>query len=413
MSHEQTLNAITELNQAFEAFKSANDARLNALEKKKTDPIAVDQVDRLNTLMDQISVKLNPTTKATQRPFLGQSSHGDDRELKAFNQYLLTGNKSGLPVLETKYLDGTSPEKGGVLMPNAISQHIDDVVKNVCPLMKLAHVVILNTGTRYRFPRFKADGADGFKLNAYLSDGHKHWGGVSNPSDDKEELQIEMVDIPLHTINYKHKIAWDVMENLNFDLISFLKKGVSEHVGRACNHAFFYGDGVKKPKGLLTELVDDHAEQYKIEAIKTGVESAFPENKEYEILLELMGRLKSRYNTDASWLMSRDAMTLFRGIKAPTDHRYLWTPNHSVDGTSSFLGYPVTQCDEFKPLSAKDVGVIFGNFKQGYTIVHREDMSMIRDDMTSKPDVEFLMRYGYGGSVTNGEALKALKFCPA
>jgi HK97 family phage major capsid protein len=107
-----------------------------------------------------------------------------------------------------------------------------------------------------------------------------------------------------------------------------------------------------------------------------------------------MGSLKSRYNTGASWLISREAMKLFRSIKAPDEQRYLWTPNHMVDGTSSFLGYPVTQCDEFKPLSDNDVAVIFGNFKQGYTIVHREVITLIRDDMTPKPDVEFLMRYG-------------------
>ena len=414
MSNEHTLSAITELNQAFEAFKNANDERLNALEQKKTDPIAVDKVERLNTLMDQISVKLNQTNKATQRPFLGQSSSSDDLELKAFNHYLLTGNKAGLAQLETKYLDGSTPEKGGVLIPNVISEPIDDEIKNLCPLMKLANVVMLNTSTRYRFPRFKADVDGDFKFNAYLADSNKHWGNVSKSSDDKEELQIEMVEIPLHTINYNHKIAWDIMENIensNFSLSSFLKNGLSEHVGTKCNQAFFYGDGSKKPKGLLMDLVDNHTEKYKIEAIKTDQNGGLKENEEYQILLELMGSLKSRYNTEASWLMSREAMKLFRGIKAPNDHRYLWTPNHIVDGTSSFLGYPVTQCDEFKPLSDNDVAVIFGNFKQGYTIVHREGISIIRDDMTSKPDVELLMRYGYGGSVTNGEALKALKFC--
>jgi HK97 family phage major capsid protein len=415
MSNEHTLNAITELNQAFEAFKSANDDRLNALEQKKTDPIAVDKVERLNTLMDQISVKLNQTNKATQRPFLGQSSSSDDLELKAFNQYLLTGNKAGLPSLEKKYLDGSTPEKGGVLIPNVISEDIGDEVKNLCPLMTLANVVILNTGTRHRFPRVKADGGGDFKFNAYLADANKHWGSVSKPSDDKEELQIEMVEIPLHTINYNHKIAWDLLENLNlnlnFNLTSFLKKGMSEHVGSTCNRAFFYGDGDKKPKGLLTDLVDNNTEKYKIEAIKTDQNGGLKENEEYKILLDLMGSLKSRYNTGASWLISREAMKLFRSIKAPDEQRYLWTPNHMVDGTSSFLGYPVTQCDEFKPLSDNDVAVIFGNFKQGYTIVHREVITLIRDDMTPKPDVEFLMRYGYGGSVTNGEALKALKFC--
>jgi HK97 family phage major capsid protein len=410
MSNEQTLNAITELNQAFEAFKSANDERLNALEQKKTDPIAVDKVERLNTLMDQISVRLNQTNKATQRPFLGQSSC-DDLELKAFNQYLLTGNKAGLPSLEKKYLDGSTPEKGGVLIPNVITEDIGDEVKNLCPLLNLANVVMLNTGTRHRFPRVKADGGGDFKFNAYLADANKHWGSVSKPSDDKEELQIEMVEIPLHTINYNHKIAWELLENLNFDLVSFLKKQMSEHVGSTCNRAFFYGDGDKKPKGLLTDLVDDSGKKYKIQALKTNANGGFEENAEYKTLLELMGSLKSRYTTGASWLMSREAMKLFRGIKAPNDQRYLWTPNHIVDGTSSFLGYPVTQCDEFKPLSENDVAVIFGNFKQGYTIVHREDISLIRDEMTSKPDVEFLMRYGYGGSVTNGEALKALKFC--
>ena len=411
MSSEHTLHAITELNQAFEAFKQANEERLNALEKKSTDPLAMDKVERLNTLMDQISLKLNQSKKVTQRPFLGQSTNSDELEVKAFSEYLLTGDKKGLAHLETKNFDTSKPEKGGVLLPNMIYEHIHEDIRDQCPLMGLAHVVMMDSGkgTTYRYPRFKGD-ANGFQT--YWKQPKDHWGKAKGDGDGKGTPEIEMVDIPLNTIHYQPRISWDLMENRTFDLITWLETGISEYVGSLCHTAFINGDGQNQPKGLMNESFkrQEENQKYKIEELKTGSDAKFTDNTEYEKLLDVMGCLKARYAREASWLFSNEVMKLIRLIKSPDD-RYLWSPNHTAIGqSSSLLGYPVTLCEGLSKLDDHGTSLFFGNFKQGYTIIYRPNMTIIRDEMTSKPDIELLMRYGYGGSVTDGEAIKALKF---
>ena len=54
--------------------------------------------------------------------------------------------------------------------------------------------------------------------------------------------------------------------------------------------------------------------------------------------------------------------------------------------------------------------VVFGNFKEGYQIVDRTGIRVLRDPYSSKPYVEFYTTRRVGGDVLNFEALKVLNF---
>ncbi len=413
--------AIIELNTAFDAFKQANDERLGALEKKTTDPLAVDKVERINALMDQISAKLEAEKRpkgVAMRPFFGESlADSAATEQKALCKYILMGHQKGLKSIETKALNGADSESGACLLPNSIHDTIGSMVQDICPMMGLANVVNLDygKGPAYQYPRMRADFDEYWKdqkgKNRWekgLEDNEKNAAGSETP-------KIDMKSIPLHTINYTPRISSDLMENSGFNIIAWLQTGISHYIGLLCNEAFIHGDGAKKPRGLLHagHLVDG-AEKYKIQVHKSGQNGDFPEGTEYETLWTVLSSLESRYHTNAGWLFSREVMKKIRLIKSPGDQRYLWTPEHSISGnTSSLLGYPVTVCDAFKPLSDNETSLFFGNFKQGYTIVHRPDITIVRDEFSAKPDIELLLRYRFGGDVTDGSALKALKFSAA
>jgi HK97 family phage major capsid protein len=53
---------------------------------------------------------------------------------------------------------------------------------------------------------------------------------------------------------------------------------------------------------------------------------------------------------------------------------------------------------------------VFGNFKEGYQIVDRTGIRVLRDPYSSKPYVEFYTTRRVGGDVLNFEALKILNF---
>lgn len=404
---------LQELHTGFEAFKQANDARLKALEKNKTDPLATEQVERLNALMDTMGTKLRDRPVASPtRPFF-TSSPEDTRSLekKSLQHYLITGSRKGLKTLETKDFHTNDGESGACLLPQSIHEHISHLVQDICPLMELAHVVALDygQGTRYQYPRMGED----FEKYWTGAKGKERWEKGLGDGEERgsETPKIDMQSIPLHAINYKPRIAWDLMENTGFDLIQWLETGLSQYIAMLCNEAFIRGDGVKKPKGLLhAAFHSDDPEKYKIQVHKTMKNADFQNNAAYETLLDVITSLDGRYGREATWFFSSEVMKKIRLIKSPGENRYLWSPEHTPGASSSLMGYGVRLCDALPALSKNNISLFFGNFKQGYTIVHRPHMTMIRDEFSAKPDMEFLLRYAYGGAVTDGSALKALKF---
>jgi len=60
-------------------------------------------------------------------------------------------------------------------------------------------------------------------------------------------------------------------------------------------------------------------------------------------------------------------------------------------------------------IGADKYPLFFGNFKEGYLIVDRMGIRMLRDPYSSKPYVEFYTTKRVGGGIRNYEAIKALR----
>jgi hypothetical protein len=56
------------------------------------------------------------------------------------------------------------------------------------------------------------------------------------------------------------------------------------------------------------------------------------------------------------------------------------------------------------------LSILFGDFNEGYTIVDRLGISVVRDNITQPGFVKYHMRKRVGGGAVNFEALKAMKF---
>jgi HK97 family phage major capsid protein len=407
-------NVIDELNTAFTEFKRTNDERLKLLETNKTDPIASDKIERLNTLMDQLGAKLSQEKrpKATQeRPFLEDAGPAHEQEQKALRDYLLTGNAAAVKALEAKHWTGQSQEAGGCFLTPTQNKEIIGRLENQYPMMNLAKTVTVpyGSGSHYEYLRVK------LAFDAYFKDakGKERWEKGLGDDEETGSLtpEMETVKIPLHSINYTPRINMDLMESKQEDVGAILQTIFLDKANALSNFAFINGDGNKKPKGLLhASNCAANGEGYKIKEHKTNKNGDFTENKEYETLLDVFYSLPSRYKNGASLLIHPELMKKIRLIKGAD--RYLWSPEKSISGNeSSFLGYPVITCDELQPLSDNGVSMVFGNFKEGYTVCYREGpIRLIVDHLSAKPDIELLMQYSVGGDVTDGRALQALKF---
>jgi HK97 family phage major capsid protein len=61
-------------------------------------------------------------------------------------------------------------------------------------------------------------------------------------------------------------------------------------------------------------------------------------------------------------------------------------------------------------IAANSLSIAFGNFRAGYLIAERSETAILRDPYTAKPYVSFYATKRVGGTVSNSEAIKLLKF---
>src|SRR6185295_20083686 len=123
-------DAFEDFMNAFDAFKSANDDRLNQLEKRAIDTVTEDKVNRINAALDEQKKALDEIALAAQRPILGPvlsaTPATDTREHKsAFERYVRKGDVTGLDRFEIKALSTQSDPDGGYLVPRETEAAID------------------------------------------------------------------------------------------------------------------------------------------------------------------------------------------------------------------------------------------------------------------------------------------------
>jgi HK97 family phage major capsid protein len=74
------------------------------------------------------------------------------------------------------------------------------------------------------------------------------------------------------------------------------------------------------------------------------------------------------------------------------------------------MNFPITESEHMADIAADSFALALGDFKQGYLIVDRVGVRILRDPFSSKPYVLFYTTKRVGGGVQNFEAVKLMKF---
>jgi len=76
----------------------------------------------------------------------------------------------------------------------------------------------------------------------------------------------------------------------------------------------------------------------------------------------------------------------------------------------TLLGFPVFFAEDMPAIAANSHSLAFGDFTEGYMIVDRLGLRVLRDPYTDKPNVKFYLTKRVGGDVVNFDAIKLMKF---
>jgi HK97 family phage major capsid protein len=192
-----------------------------------------------------------------------------------------------------------------------------------------------------------------------------------------------------------------MIDDASFDVESWIVRKTAERFAKAEGTAFVSGTGVGQPEGILTNTEIGNFEPTASHAV--SVDDVF----------DTYYKLDSAYVNGAVWMMNRNMIGYLRKLKAVANGNYLLPP--TIGGISamgevpvtSLLGIPIVECPDMYSLETDltidhgKVTMCLGNLRQGYMIVDKSTVSMMRDPYTNKPYIEFYATRRVGGQVIN------------
>ena len=397
---------LAELQKTFEDFKSEREAELKGIEAKFADVVQTEKVDRINSEITKLQTALDEVNAALAAVKVGGG--GDDKPLSAekrehataFNRFFRKGAENGLRELEVKAaLRTDSDPDGGYVVPDQMESTIDRVLGTVSAMRSISRVMSISAGTYKKL--VNQGGAVG------------GWVGERQARPETGTPQLVELSFPAMELYANPAATQTLLDDSRVSIEQWLADEVSITFAEMEGAAYIGGDGVNKPRGLLSyDTVADASYAWgKLGYIASGVAAALTDSTHNgaDALTDLVYAIKQGYRQGGRFLMNRKSQAVIRKLKSKTEELYLWQPSIQVGQPATLLGYPITDDDNMPDIGAGKFPIAFGDFQRGYLIVDRMGVRVLRDPFTNKPYVHFYTTKRVGGGVQNFEALKLLK----
>ena len=394
--------AMHEMMAAFEAFKAANAARLDEIEKKASaDTLLEQKVARIDQAVASAQARLDRVVSEGRRPELGQTSvpsfspnGGGLEEKAAFDGYLKTGASFGL---ELKTGLSTASNSAGYVVPEQTERAIERRLMAGSPMREIATVRTVGAGV-FRKPVSTAGVASG-------------WVAETAARPETDPTTLALLEFPSADLYANPAATQSLLDDALIDLDEWLAAEVEDAFAAQETAAFVTGDGVNKPKGFLSYpiVADASAVWGEIGHVASGAAGAFAPNSPTDRLIDLVYAPKAQYRPNGRFVMNRKTVSAVRKFK-DADGNYIWQPAQRAGETASLLGYRVTEIETMPDIAANSAAIAFGDFQRGYLIVDRAGVRVLRDPYSAKPYVLFYTTKRVGGGVQNFDAIKVMKF---
>ena len=394
--------AMHEMMAAFEAFKGANDARLDEIEKKASaDTLLEEKVARIDQAVGAAQARLDRALSDARRPVIGAAIGAEPvavvsaPEAKAaFEGYVRTGRELGL---EIKAGLSSASNSGGYVVPPETERAIERRLMATSPMREIATVRTVASGV-FRKPVSTAGIASG-------------WVAETAARPETDPATLALLEFPAADLYANPAATQSLLDDALVDLDEWLASEVEDAFAAQETAAFVTGDGVNKPKGFLGySIVADASHAWgDIGYVASGAAGAFAASSPADRLIDLIYAPKAQFRPNGRFVMNRKTVSAVRKFK-DADGNYIWSPASRPGETASLLGYPVTEIETMPDIAANSHAIAFGDFQRGYLIVDRAGVRVLRDPYSAKPYVLFYTTKRVGGGVQNFDAIKVMKF---
>ncbi len=379
---------------AFEEYKAANDARLDAIEKKRADVLLEEKVDRIDRALAEQKSLIERAALAGRRANLAADPAMSEHK-SAWHAYLRRGDVTALTQFEAKALSVGSDPDGGYVAPPELDRMIESRLKQVSPMRSISSV--------------RTTSATVFKKPFSLTAAGTGWSSETGARTQTSTPTLSVLEFAAAELYANLAATQTLLDDSFVNLEEWIASEVEEAFAGQERAAFVSGDGDNKPKGFLAyDMVAETSHVWgKIGYIATGVDAGFAASDPVDDLIDLIYTPKPQFRQNARFVMNRKTVSAVRKLKDGDGH-YVWTPEEA--GGSSLLGYPISELEDMPDIAADSFSIAFGDFARGYLIVDRAGVRVLRDPYSAKPYVLFYVTKRVGGGVQHFDAIKALKF---
>lgn len=382
------LEILAQLADKMDKFRDKSEERLGAIESNMS-ALAVSNV--AHELAGGGTRGVNPAER---------------RSLNNAARALLTGDQHAANqfFIEARALTSQSDPDGGYVVHDVLSSGMTKIMAEISPIYRLARRIPLLAGGAFEevIDKDSAEAA---------------WVGESQARPDTDSPQLGKFRVDLKEIYAMPKASQTLIDIASMDVLGWLQDKVGDAFAVKEGIAFHTGDGVAKPRGILsfpTAATPDASRAWgTFEHVATGVNGAFPASSTSvnpaDKLVDVTAALKPQYRADAVWLMNRATAAVVRKLK-DADGRHVWVDSLVIGQPSVLLGYPVEIDEEMPDVATGSLSIAFGSVSRTYTIVEQPGVKFLTDPFTDKPNVRLFAYRRIGGGVNNTEGLKFLKF---
>jgi HK97 family phage major capsid protein len=321
-------------------------------------------------------------------------SDAEKRYQQAFINYLRKGDDHSLSLLESK-LFSRNDEKSmapdnGFSITSSMSHHLNRTLQDLCVMRQVATVTKIST--------------EALELVYDETQDIAGWDqDITSILSDENSTKLSRLIIPTHYLYAQPKALQKTVDDPRMDVENWLSRKLVEIFAREEDMAFIKGDGLGKPRGILSYPSGTKSQEIEQISSSSGIT--------YEGLLKLYFALDSAYLLGAAFVVSRSAMQAIRTLKDTTTGRFLWQPSLADGMPDTLFGLPIYLSPNMPEVDDKvyKTPIALGNFRLGYQIVDRGTIRTLRDPYTNKPYVKFYTTKQVGGAVVESKAIKLLK----
>ena len=406
-------DTLKELGQAFEEFKTTNDARVAEIEKKGVaDPVTVEKQQKIEARLDQLDELkkafelLEAKAARPQGDGKKQASPAQVKHAEAFEAWVRNPNDDQKAAelqraaFEAKAISSATASAGHAI-PEIIGQRIQETLQLESPMRQIMDVIPVGTSD---YKELVDQNGEDFG-----------WVGETTTRTATNTPVLEQVAPTMGEIYAYPQVYEHILDDALFDVQSWLIRKVTRAFARGEGIAFISGDGTNKPTGFLNGTpvaTDDQSGRAfgVLQYVPTGVASNFAASPDQgDVFIDAIHAMRPAWRAGARWLMNTTTKGVIRKFK-DSDGEYILRKGLEVGEGDMILGYPITEMDHMPDVAADAFPVAFGDFREAYLAVDRTMLRItIDDNITAPGSVKFYVRKRVGGILRQDQAIKLIK----